>query len=50
VILGDEPGEDSQEDQKEDGPNEDGTALKELDILVIFPRCTASRVDEPVVN
>jgi hypothetical protein len=35
VILGNEPGEDNKEDQEEDGPNEDGTALKELDILVI---------------
>jgi hypothetical protein len=36
VILGDEPRQDGQEDEKKDGPKEDRAALKELDILVII--------------
>ena len=37
MILLNQPGEDRKEDQKDDGPKEDRSAFKELNILVIVP-------------
>ncbi len=36
MIFHDEPGQDGEEDEKENGPDEDRVTLKELDIFIII--------------
>ena len=36
MISCDQPGQDSQKNEKEDGPDEDGVAFEEFDILVVI--------------
>ena len=36
MIFHDEPGQDGEKDEKENGPDEDRVALKELDIFIII--------------
>jgi hypothetical protein len=35
VISPNEPGENSQKSEKQDGPNQDGVAFKELNVFVV---------------